>query len=82
MVARYLLRSDHSIFAQFFPISFLHGTVGNLSCRKLRPTGMKGRLSQDADRMFISLKSLMGFSSAGGTNQKIASGDSVSTTVE
>jgi hypothetical protein len=40
-------------------------------------------LPQNADRMFISLKSLKGFASGGGgRNPKILGGGSVSTTVE
>jgi hypothetical protein len=39
-------------------------------------------LSQGADRMFISLKSLKGFRAGGGLNHKIIRGGSASTTIE
>jgi hypothetical protein len=43
--ARASARSDHYVFALFFRIPFFfflcHAIVGNLSCRKPRPTEMK-----------------------------------------
>jgi hypothetical protein len=92
MVAREQARSDHYVFALFFRIPFFFLFFFTRYCRQLIMSKASAygdeiwqvdSLPQNADRMFISLKSLKGFASGRGQRPKNSIGQaSVSTTGE
>jgi hypothetical protein len=91
MVARFYSAATIMFYGYFFSYLFFFFLFFTRYCRQLIMSKASAygdeiwqvdSLPQNADRMFISLKSLKGFASGGARNPKIPWGGSVSTTVE